>query len=117
MLPSLVLLFMIGGWQAYVTIAEVPHYILPSPLLIGQTLINDWGLLWPAMAVTGRLTMLALLFAIIGGLAMALAFTESKWVEMVMCHHVNVLQATSAVSVAPLLPFYVNGAFTTAILS
>lgn len=116
MLPSLVLLFMIGGWQAYVTIAEVPHYILPSPLLIGQTLINDWGLLWPAMAVTGRLTMLALLFAIIGGLAMAIAFTQSKWVELAMFPYAVVLQVTPVVAIAPLLQIYVDSAFVAALL-
>ena len=116
MLPSLVLLFMIGGWQAYVTIAEVPHYILPSPLLIGQTLINDWGLLWPAVAVTGRLTMLALLFAIIGGLAMAIAFTHSKWVELAMFPYAVVLQVTPVVAIAPLLQIYVDSAFVAALL-
>ena len=116
MLPSLVLLFMVGGWQAYVTIAEVPHYILPSPLLIGQTLINDWGLLWPAMAVTGRLTMLALLFAIIGGLSMAIAFTQSKWVELAMFPYAVVLQVTPVVAIAPLLQIYVDSAFVAALL-
>jgi NitT/TauT family transport system permease protein len=116
MLPSLVLLFMVGGWQAYVTIAEVPHYILPSPLLIGQTLINDWGLLWPAMAVTGRLTMLALLFAIIGGLSMAVAFTQSKWVELAMFPYAVVLQVTPVVAIAPLLQIYVDSAFVAALL-
>ena len=40
-LTSLTLILTIGAWQAYVTIANIPHYILPSPLLIAQTLVKD----------------------------------------------------------------------------
>ncbi len=40
-LTSLTLILTIGAWQAYVTIANIPHYILPSPVLIAQTLIKD----------------------------------------------------------------------------
>ena len=115
-LPSLVLVLLIGGWQAYVTMAEVPHYILPSPLLIGQTLIADWALLWPAMLITGRLTLLALILAVIGGLAIAVAFTQSKWVEVAMFPYAVILQVTPVVAIAPLLQIYVDSAFVAALL-
>jgi len=115
-LPSLVLIVLIGGWQAYVTIAEVPHYILPSPLLIAQTMISDWGILWPALLITGRLTLLALIFAVIGGLAIAVAFTQSKWVELAMFPYAVILQVTPVVAIAPLLQIYVESAFVAALL-
>jgi NitT/TauT family transport system permease protein len=115
-LPSLVLVVLIGGWQAYVTIAEVPHYILPSPLLIGQTMIADWSVLWPALLMTGRLTLLALVFAVIGGLAIAVAFTQSKWVELAMFPYAVILQVTPVVAIAPLLQIYVDSAFVAALL-
>jgi NitT/TauT family transport system permease protein len=115
-LPSLVLVLLISGWQAYVTIAEVPHYILPSPLLIAQTMIADWGVLWPALLVTWRLTSLALIFAVIGGLAIAVAFTQSKWVELAMFPYAVILQVTPVVAIAPLLQIYVDSAFVAALL-
>ena len=115
-LPSLVLIALIGGWQAYVVLAEVPHYILPSPLLVGQTLISDWEVLWPAMLVTGRLTLLALLFAVVGGLLIAVAFTQSKWVELAMFPYAVILQVTPVVAIAPLLQIYVESAFVAALL-
>lgn len=115
-LPSLVLLVLIGGWQAYVTLAAVPHYILPSPLLIGQTIVADWGILWPALLMTGRLTLLALIFAVIGGLAIAVAFTQSKWVELAMFPYAVILQVTPVVAIAPLLQIYVESAFVAALL-
>lgn len=115
-LPSLMLIAVIGGWQAYVTLAEVPHYILPSPLRIVQTLFQDWPVLWPALLATGRLTFLALLFAIIGGLLLAIAFTQSKWVELTMFPYAVILQVTPVVAIAPLLQVYVESAFVAALL-
>ncbi|WP_106745770.1 ABC transporter permease [Yoonia maritima] len=115
-LPSLMMVLFIGGWQAYVTIAQVPHYILPSPLLIAKTLVEDWSLLWPAMLMTGRLTVLALLFAVIGGLVIAVSFTQSKLVEMAMFPYAVILQVTPVVAIAPLLQVYVDNAFVAALL-
>ena len=53
MLPSLVLVLSILAWHLYVTIGEVPHYILPGPVRVAQSIVEDWGLLWPALLVTG----------------------------------------------------------------
>jgi len=115
-LPMLVLTMVIGGWQAYCIIAEVPHYILPSPLLIASTLFTDWELLWPALLITGRLTLLALIFAIIGGVLIAVAFTQSKWVEMSLFPYAVILQVTPVVAIAPLLQIYMESAFSAALL-
>lgn len=115
-LPSLVLIIAIGAWQAYVTLAEIPHYILPSPLLIAKTLVTDWPLLWPAVLVTGRLTLLALIMAVLGGVVLAVAFTQSKWVEMSLFPYAVILQVTPVVAIAPLLQIYVDSAFVAALL-
>lgn len=115
-LPSLVMVLALGAWQAYCTIAEVPHYILPSPALIGKTLVTDWNVLWPAMLATGKLTTLALLMAVIGGLTLAIAFTQSKWVEMSLFPYAVILQVTPVVAIAPLLQIYMDSAFSAALL-
>ncbi len=115
-LPSLVLILTISAWQAYVVIAQVPHYILPSPLLIVKTMFEDWGVLWPALIATGRLTLMALALAVIGGLALAVAFTQSKWVEMSFFPYAVILQVTPVVAIAPLLQIYVDSAFVAALL-
>ena len=115
-LPSLVMVFALGAWQAYCVIAEVPHYILPSPALIGKTLFTDWNVLWPAMLATGKLTSLALIMAVIGGLVLAIAFTQSKWVEMSLFPYAVILQVTPVVAIAPLLQIYMDSAFSAALL-
>ncbi|MEM0949625.1 MAG: ABC transporter permease [Pseudomonadota bacterium] len=115
-LPSLVLVISILAWHLYVTIGEVPHYILPGPVLVAQKLVEDWGLLLPAMGVTARLTILALIMAIIGGVSLAVAFTQSKWAEMSFFPYAVILQVTPVIAIAPLLQVYVESAFVAALL-
>jgi len=115
-LPSLVMLLSLVAWQAYVVIAEVPHYVLPSPLLIGKTLVSDWAVLWPALLTTGRLTLFALLLAVVGGVGLAIAFTQSRLVEMSLFPYAVILQVTPVVAIAPLLQIYMDSAFSAALL-
>ena len=115
-LPTLVMVVAILAWHLYVTIGEVPHYILPGPGRVAQAVIDDWAILWPAMLVTGRLTVLALLMAIAGGVALAVAFTQSKWAEMSFFPYAVILQVTPVIAIAPLLQIYVESAFVAALL-
>ena len=116
MLPSLVMALTLLAWHFYVTLNNIPHYVLPGPLLVGQSIIEDWGILWPAMLTTSRLTVLALIFAVIGGVTLAVAFTQSKWAEMSFFPYAVILQVTPVVAIAPLLQIYVESAFVAALL-
>ncbi|MEO0830581.1 MAG: ABC transporter permease [Pseudomonadota bacterium] len=115
-LPSLVMVLTILAWHLYVTIGEVPHYILPGPVRVAQSLFADWAVLWPALLVTSRLTILALIMAIVGGVALAVAFTQSKWAEMSFFPYAVILQVTPVIAIAPLLQVYVESAFVAALL-
>lgn len=115
-LPSLVLILAIGAWQAYVMIAQVPHYILPSPWKVAVTLVQDWPVLWPALLITGRLTLLALILAVLGGVLLSVAFTQSRWIEMSLFPYAVILQVTPVVAIAPLLQIYVDSAFVAALI-
>jgi NitT/TauT family transport system permease protein len=115
-LPSLVMALSLLAWHLYVTLNEIPHYILPGPVLVAQSIVNDWELLWPAMLTTTRLTVLALFFAVLGGVALAVAFTQSKWAEMSFFPYAVILQVTPVVAIAPLLQIYVESAFVAALL-
>ncbi len=115
-LPSLVMVLSLVAWHLYVTINEIPHYVLPGPLVVGKAIIADWSLLWPAMLTTTRLTLLALMFAVLGGVALAVAFTQSKWAEMSFFPYAVILQVTPVVAIAPLLQIYIDSAFVAALL-
>lgn len=114
-LPSLVMILTILAWHFYVTLNNIPHYVLPGPLMVGQSVIDDWGLLWPAMLTTSRLTVLALILAILGGVALAVAFTQSKWAEMSFFPYAVILQVTPVIAIAPLLQIYMDSAFAAAL--
>ena len=115
-LPSLVMVLSILAWHLYVTLNDIPHYVLPGPLMVASSVIEDWALLWPALLITTRLTLLALLFAVIGGVALAVAFTQSKWAEMSFFPYAVILQVTPVIAIAPLLQIYVESAFVAALL-
>ena len=115
-LPSAVMIASILAWHFYVTLNNVPHYVLPGPLLVAKSIVDDWPLLWPAMLTTSRLTILALIFAVIGGVALAVAFTQSKWTEMSFFPYAVILQVTPVVAIAPLLQIYIDSAFVAALL-
>jgi NitT/TauT family transport system permease protein len=102
----LVLLLVI--WQVYVTVANVPHYILPSPVRIAQALATDWQMLGRALLITVRITLLALALALIGGVLLAIVLVQSKWVELAFFPYAVILQVTPIVAIAPLILIYTS---------
>ena len=86
----------------------MPSYILPGPLLIAQTLVQDWGTLSGALWITLRITFAALIAAVAVGVALAVLFTQSKWLEKSLFPYAVVLQVTPVVSIAPLIIIWVG---------
>ncbi|MBM7069463.1 ABC transporter permease [Actibacterium sp. 188UL27-1] len=115
-LPVIVMALTLLAWHLYVTINEVPHYILPSPAMVFQTMFTDWGLLSAAAWVTTKLSLYALALAVIGGVALAVLFTQSKWAEMSFFPYAVILQVTPVIAVAPLIQIYVDSAFAAALI-
>lgn len=90
-------------WEFIVRWKQIPPYILPGPLLIGQTLIADWGTLSGSLLITLRITFMALFAAVVVGVTLAVLFTQSKWLEMSLLPYAVVLQVTPIVAIAPLI--------------
>ncbi len=98
-------------WEAWVRIHHIPHYLLPSPTLIAQTLIKDWHSLWPSLLFTLKLTFAALAVAVLGGVLLAVVFTFSRWIEMAFLPFAVILQVTPIIAIAPLILIYVDSTF------
>ncbi len=101
-------LVVLGAWEALVHIQEIPPYILPGPVLIAQTLIADWATLSTSLWITLRITALALVLAIIFGVALAVLFTQSKWLEKSLFPYAVILQVTPIVAIAPLIIIWIG---------
>jgi NitT/TauT family transport system permease protein len=95
-------------WDIAVRVNNIPFYILPGPLLVGETLIKDWGSLYPSLLVTIVITLSALTAATIAGVALAVLFAQSKWVENCLFPYAVILQVTPIVAIAPLIIIWVK---------
>lgn len=105
--PLLGVCAMIALWAAYVWQSGVPPYILPGPEKVIVTLISDWPALGPALWVTAKTTMLALLCAVVGGGSIALLLAQARWIEAFFYPITVTLQVTPIVAIAPLILIYV----------
>ncbi|NIY78463.1 ABC transporter permease [Celeribacter sp. HF31] len=108
LLPVLVIALAIFLWDRMVVWNDIPHYILPGPGLVLETLIKDWGMLSDALIVTLKITLAALAVAVIGGVGLAILFTQSRYFEMSFYPFAVILQVTPVVSIAPLIFIYVD---------
>ncbi len=107
-LPVAIMAAAIVGWDRLCVINEIPQYILPRPHVVLETLIKDAGLLFSSLLVTLRITVLGLMLAVVGGVGLAILFTQSKWVEMSLFPFAIVLQVTPIVAIFPLINIYVD---------
>ena len=99
------------AWDLIVRINDIPHYILPGPILVIETLIADWHTLYPSLLVTIQITLMALAVAVAGGVTLAILFTQSKWVELSFFPYAVILQVTPIVAIAPLILIYVDSTY------
>jgi NitT/TauT family transport system permease protein len=106
--PLVIGLVVLGLWEFVVWHAGVPYYILPGPWQIFRTLITDWGTLSGSLLITLQITGLALLAAVVLGIALSVLFTQSKWLEMSLFPYAVILQVTPIVAIAPLIIIWVN---------
>ncbi|MCG6206159.1 ABC transporter permease [Rhodopseudomonas sp. HC1] len=106
LLPLGVLAAVVGGWDLVVRVNQIPPYILPGPGLVVSTLWADWTVLFQSLLATLWTTLLGFLAAAIGGIALALLFNLSRWVEYALFPYAVVLQVTPVIAIAPLLLIY-----------
>ncbi len=114
--PLAVAIVMLAGWQAFVTAYHVPVYLVPSPLRVVHTLYADRALLFASLAVTLGVALTALAIAIVAGVAIALVFAQSRWIEMSFFPYAILLQVTPIVAIAPLIIIWVHDTHTALVM-
>jgi NitT/TauT family transport system permease protein len=98
-------------WHALVKAFDVPKYIVPSPGLVLETLIADWGLLFNSLLVTLKITFGAFFMAVLIGTTLAFLFVQSRWVEVSLFPYAVLLQVTPIVAIAPLIIIWVKNTY------
>jgi NitT/TauT family transport system permease protein len=105
-LPILVLGLVVLAWELAVRLAGTPDYQVPGPWRVFEALVSDWNVLSASLLVTLTTTFEALGLAIIGGIALAILFSQSRLVEYSLYPYAVILQVTPVVAIAPLLLIY-----------
>ena len=106
LLPVVVLAAAVAGWAILVRVNDIPPYVLPGPGAVWRTLISDWPILWQSLLTTLSTTLEGFCAAAIGGIALALVFNQSKWLEYSLFPYAVILQVTPVIAIAPLLLIY-----------
>ncbi|WP_247119608.1 ABC transporter permease [Kordiimonas marina] len=107
-LPLLALSLLLVGWHFAVVWTGVSKFVLPGPIAVLHALLSDWAGLMTAALATLKVTLMALFFAVLSGVLLALMFSLSRTFEMTVYPFAVVLQVTPIVSVAPLVLIWVG---------
>ncbi|MEP6941856.1 MAG: ABC transporter permease [Betaproteobacteria bacterium] len=104
----MIALLVLALWQALVVAWDVPAYLVPSPLLVMRTLVEDRVMLFDSLLVTLGVALSALAVSVLLGTLTALVFVRSRWIEMSLFPYAVVLQVTPIVAIAPLIIIWVK---------
>lgn len=102
MIPALVVLVILGGWEAYVDLGGIDALLLPAPSAIATALVDDRALLWTNFVVTAREIVLGIAIALVLGLVCAVAVHLSKAMRRALYPLLVMTQAVPVPMVAPL---------------
>jgi NitT/TauT family transport system permease protein len=108
LLPVAVFALGIAAWELVVRVNDIQPFVLPGPLAVFRTLVSDWPVLSQSLGVTLLTTLEGFIAAATGGVALALLFNQSKWLEYSLFPYAVVLQVTPVIAIAPLLLIYLQ---------
>jgi NitT/TauT family transport system permease protein len=107
-MPLAALALAVALWDLACISFAIPRYLLPRPGAVLAALWTDGPLLFTSLLITLRTAFLGLLLAVIGGVGLAVLFSQSKWLELSLFPFAIVLQVTPIVAVFPLINAYVG---------
>src|SRR6202035_3478192 len=101
LLPIAVLAAGLAVWELVVRINNIPPYVLPAPSAVFRTLVEDWPVLSQSLLITLLTTLEGFVAAAVGGIALALLFNQSKWLEYLLFPSAVVLPGAPRVAIGP----------------
>lgn len=103
MTAALLVLALVGGWEAYARLSGIDEFVLPAPSAVADALVDDRTLLWSNFTVTAGEIVLGMLVAVALGLACAVAIHFSTALRRAAYPLLIGSQTIPVVLVAPLL--------------
>jgi len=96
------------GWEVAVRIENIPPYVLPAPSAIWSAFVANFASLMAALWTTLWITVEAFVLAVVGGVALAVLFSQSRIIETALYPYAVMLQVTPIVAIAPLVLIWVG---------
>ena len=106
--PLALAVVLIVAWEGLVVGLKLPPYLVPSPVLMMQTLVTNFGAFMAALWVTLRVTLLAFAVATLVGVTVSFLFVQSRLIEQTLFPYAILLQVTPIVAVAPLIIIWIK---------
>jgi NitT/TauT family transport system permease protein len=103
LLPVLFGALALAGWQLAVTHFDVSAFVLPAPDAIWPAFVENFPSLMGSLWVTLKITWTAYAVALVGGLLLAILFSQSRAFEMTLYPYAVILQVTPVLAIAPLI--------------
>ena len=90
-------------WEISVRVMNIPPYLLPGPILVFNTMIQEWNQLFTSLLITIKITVVALAVAVVSGVLISMLFAQNKLIERSLFPYAVILQTTPIVAIAPLI--------------
>jgi NitT/TauT family transport system permease protein len=108
LLPLAAGIVFLAAWQAIVTVFHVPRFLVPSPVLIAQTIVADAPALLQALRYTAIVTLSAFTLAVVTGVVFGVILAQNRTVEMTLWPYAVMMQVTPVIAIAPLVVIWVG---------
>jgi NitT/TauT family transport system permease protein len=105
---AMVLICLVGLWQALVSVYKVPAYILPGPLAVVSALRGRYPSLLNSLWITMEEAAGGLLASIVVGVAVAMVFAQWRWLRQLFYPYTILLQTVPIVAIAPLIILWIG---------
>ncbi|MFI4876490.1 MAG: ABC transporter permease [Blastopirellula sp. JB062] len=101
LLPATTLLLAVAIWQAFVSWAKVPPYLLPSPAAVGEVFVEKRWLLTGVALHTGIAALAGFTAAVCLGVLAAIFFSQSRLIRLCGYPYAIFFQTVPIVAIAP----------------
>jgi NitT/TauT family transport system permease protein len=108
LLPLLLGVILLLFWEWIVAARHIPPYVLPAPSAIARALSDNFTSLMASLFSTLKVTLEGFVAALVAGVALAIAFSQSRTIERALYPYAVVLQVTPVVAIAPLILIWVG---------
>jgi len=114
--PLLLLLVVLTGWQTAVWWFDWPVFLVPAPTDVATAVVEDGDRLLAATARTGVAAVAGFAASLLGGVLIAVIFSQSRLVRASCYPYAIFLQTVPIIAIAPLIITWFGTGFASVVL-